>query len=291
MKDNLDNIKNYIIDYINNFDSDCSNINWSGVIKVLFNQKILFYNFNKLIKDCQDVSTLCKCNQIQLHEKMFKLKYTMLFSKIIILLNSQNIDYIVYKGLILEHLIKTRRLFNDIDLILHVDDYQLFIETIRKEYDIVEIIGNGLLSKEIKIRLIWKNEVYTIEIKKSNQGLAIINFDEVMEIDISGVKCKTFNLEMTLIILINYFYYYSENLTSLLYADRLILKYPVEIYAFIKNNIEEIKWDKVMQLCLEYKVLHKFNYYFESVKDYIFDPIINRLSKIFRYNIISRYNY
>lgn len=235
----LDMLRNENINIIKqkfqNFDID-----YDEIIKLSINQKIFGIIFEK-IKNLNSKlkSKLNFYNIIINHDLSKKME---LYLQIIQLLNNSKIDYIVVKGFVLGKLIydnTSTRIFSDLDLIINAQDYIKIISLLNdNKFNIVSYDKiNEVKQDEYKIVIEQECENYTIELKFNHRLLALDLLSEPnrKKININNVIINTNSYELNFLSQLIYINLYFNDPNSIINDNKLILRFHVDLYYYIKK--------------------------------------------------------
>jgi|GEM_PF-5854427 len=253
----LDILRNENINVIKrkfqNFD-----INYDEVIKLSINQKIFVLTFEKIkLLNSEHTSKINFYNTIIKYELSKKLK---LYLQIIQLLNNSNIDYIVIKGFLLGKLIyddTSTRIFSDLDLIINEQDYNKVINLLtNNNFNIVSYDKiNDFKQDEYKIVIEHQCENYTIELKFNHRQLTIdlLNEPNRKKINIENVIVNTNSYELNLLSQLIYINLYFNDPNSIINDNKLILRFHVDLYYYIKKYSDLFNYSYLNKIIYELK--------------------------------------
>jgi len=293
----LDMLKNENIDTIkhkfNNFEID-----YNELIKLSINQKIYGIIFEKIkLLNSEQKNKLDFYNTIISHELCKKKN---LYLKIIQLLNNSNIDYIVLKGFLLGQLIYDNtftRIFSDLDLIINEQDYNKIINLlIDNNYKIVSYDKiNDFKQDEYKIVIEYENENYTIELKFNHRQLALdlLNDPNRINVKIENIIVNTNSYELNLLSQLIYINLYFNNSNSIINDNKLILRFHVDLYyyikkynslfnySYLKKNIFELKFkDILIKIIKELYIIFNDSSLFDFIKKIINDLKLEEICEV-----------
>lgn len=257
-----------------------NDINALDVINILIEQKIFLAFADKLL----DIKLFFKYkSEILNYKKMLIIsrnKYMVVFRKIVKILNENNINYYIYKGLPLEKLVyfdNVHRQFSDIDIYCNNKDIDKIISLIKNNFQKVIDYSESILeiTGERKIVIQMNNLMLAIEFKtlehffkpKFLSPLEIMNDDYII---------KTFNLEETFTYLLKYYIEFTTNYIYLKETKKINFQYALDLYNFIK------KYQNVLDYNILKEILQYNNISYEELKS-----VYNELKFIFFKNDIS----
>lgn len=250
------------------------NLNIEAVIRILVEHKIFLRYYKTLLELFNGKnSKSIQLQYILLKER--KIKYKNFFKKLIDVLNENHIDFVIYKGIILETIINSERMYSDIDLVLkNCEDYKKVIDILAKNFSIIDIntnFENDLVLEDYVI-IDFENFNYSIEFKKENNNNIIKNYSDMLEININNSIISTFSLEVTFLNLINYVYNFTNNYFYIQNGNRFILQYFDDLKIFIEKYCTILNLEKIKVIATENKMLKKISKCFKLLKQiYNFD--------------------
>ena len=257
-----------IKDNINCLGEDIKYIDCDEVIDILIEHKLFFHYYEKIInldifKSYKNVIMGIKNKYLSFYKS-----YDEFFFKVVKLLSENNIKYRIYKGKVLNTLIygkQNKRMYSDMDIVIN-DSYEKrkFISIIKQKFkcyfDFNENIEN--IHGEISLPIIYDNQKMVIELKNSEKAqIYNINCEQNI-IQYDKIEVKTFDLNNTFLLLVNYYYYFTENIFSLQFSKRYILQYLVDIRCFVEKNYNLLDWNKILDYAHKYKLIHKIRLVF-----------------------------
>ena len=196
-----------------------ADIDCQEVLRLLYNQKIFLRFYSKLLNIKKFLNIANKIHSIKKYLLVKKNIYNEVFIELIKLLEENHINYILYKGIILEKLIydlHNIRQFDDIDIIISNDEEEKFVDLVRNKFKKFKDIRNKTIEicGEKKILVIYKKQVITIELKtKFHLYKPLIK--TINQIEILSNNVKTFNLNETFCCLIIYYLEFTRNIEFL----------------------------------------------------------------------------
>lgn len=270
--------------YINNeFSSD-------DVIKNIIEHKLLLHYYNDIIKNNLLPNENNKLKAISFNEKTKRRKYIDFLEILVGLLNRNNINFIVYKGYILESLIYTdiKRTYSDIDIILDdFNDFEKVRDILYNSFDVNldTSLTDTIFIGEYKIEIVLNNIIYCIEIK-TPAHYVVKSYENLIEVKVKNEICKTFSLEVTFANLILYLYQYIENMYYLQYGNRHILQYIVDLYEFIIKYQSVLNWAKFYKVICENNLKNSLNLVIHTISEIYNTDIIKDIFK--KNNVLIR---
>lgn len=184
---------------------------------------------------------------------------------------------------------KQVRMFSDIDLWILGISFDDFYHLLSKSnFDVTgyKIIGHKDI--EIKLNVIYKDVKFTIEVKQKNHHSAIYTKNKHLELQLTDCVVKTFSIEDTFLILMNYFYYYTEDINSIIFDGKTIFQLPHDIYNLVKKYDKQMDWNYILQMAIQTKAIHKIRIGFIKLAK-IFDSNFNKYLQMFPLEAI-KYN-
>ncbi len=244
------------------------NVNIETIIKILVEHKIFLRYYPILLelfngKNCKSI----QLQYILLKER--KIKYKCFFKKFIDVLNENHVDFVIYKGIVLETIINSERMYSDVDIVLkNHEDYKNVIEILTKKFNIVDINTDyeNNLSLEDYVIINFENLNYSIEFKKANNSNIIKNYKDMLEININNSIISTFSLEVTFLNLINYVYNYTNSYFYIQNSNRFIFQYFDDLKIFIEKYCNILNLDKINIISTENKMFKKICKCFKILK-------------------------
>lgn len=216
-----------------------ADIDCQEVLRLLYNQKIFLRFYSKLLNIKKFLNIANKIHSIKKYLLVKKNIYNEVFIELIKLLEENHINYILYKGIILEKLIydlHNIRQFDDIDIIISNDEEEKFVDLVRNKFKKFKDIRNKTIEicGEKKILVIYKKQVITIELKtKFHLYKPLIK--TINQIEILSNNVKTFNLNETFCCLIIYYLEFTRNIEFLRNQKKINLQYAIDLYLYIKK--------------------------------------------------------
>ncbi len=259
--------------YINN--EFCSD----DVIKTIIEHKLLLHYCNDIIQNNLLPNESNKLKAIFFNEKTKRRKYIDFLEILVRLLNKNNINFIVYKGYILESLIYNdiKRTYSDIDIILNdFNDFEKVRNILYNSFksNLDTSLTDTIFMGEYKIEIVLNNIIYCIEVK-TPVHYVLKSYENLIEVKVKNEICKTFSLEITFANLILYLYQYIENMYYLQYRNKHTLQYIVDLYEFITKYQSVLNWTKF------YEIICK-----NDLKDAL-NLVIHTISEIYNTDIIK----
>lgn len=255
----------FILDLLNNrFNNNVEKDCCESILNDMIKHKIYLRYFDDILNYdiFKEKREMLKAIKSSILEKI-KIKNELL-KEVIKIFNNKKLEYIVYKGYVLNHLSYRncdKREYNDIDIIIkNPKDLKTFIDELEKHF-LIDNIGDknfNSLNSEVQLFIFYKNNRIPIEFKKITKNQIVFNGDQdLMMVDTPIGFIKTFNYETTLLNLISYFSYYNMSAYSILTSKKLIFKYPVELYDFIVNNFDKINFKLLSDKILKNNMIKK----------------------------------
>lgn len=244
---NLTIEEQFVIDTIRNKTNDLYNID-----KLDFNLILELMNDNKILNNFSGNILKLSINE-KIKAKTFiakqkyefrKKEYIVFFKKLLPFLNK--FDHRIVKGVPLQLMLDNsyNRFFLDIDIVLDNKYLDVFLREINKLFTVIST-RRGLCENDCVIDIKENNFYFTIEIKDIRHP-CFVNINSVKEYDFESISLYTFDLEDTIIYLINYYYWNAYNLRNLRQNFKYYLQSLIEIYYLIKNNYDNIDWERII---------------------------------------------
>ena len=300
----LNNEQKFVIDLIrNNTLNEITEINIDSVLSILREHKIFIHYYNKISHLGMEESNN-KVNNLYNIYSVRNVIYKNFLKELLKVLNSCKINYIIYKGLVLDILLYgdlNLRTYTDIDLIVEDRNIVDLSNILIKNFEctnidnVQEIIMNR---EEIELNFRFCSFNFCVEIKTSNKYYIKRNMEECFICNIDNIPCKTFNYEYTLINLISHHYFMTTNIDPIKYSNRFLLQYLIDIKNLMIND--KLSIDIFLQLINKYnmnqqlydliqRIREIFNNY-EFGEIYLNNIVIDEFPKsLYSISVIDRY--
>lgn len=239
----------YYYDGMNNQNLiNLTDINWNNFFELANMNNLLQLSiklFNDRIEKC---NKYCILNNIQ---KVHMKRYENELTKVKFLLNKENINFILLKGLAITKLTyndNLSRYFSDLDLIINEIDFEkadniLVSNGYRRELNLRKILIEDFLDTKTHEIKYYKNG-FTVELKRNSSAFNHIKqnifFENSMTILIKDEEIRTLNIDITFLhLLLNT---YRNNSYSFSFRDY------VDIYLFYKKYYKLIDWTYLKEI-------------------------------------------
>lgn len=236
-----------------------SNLDIRRVVSILLEHKIFLRYYKKLSELFEGMEkNIIKLQYFLIEEK--KQRYNIFFKSLATTLNDNNIEFLIYKGIVLEKIINSDRMYNDIDIVLKKDvDYIKAIKILKKYFNVIDINSNheNNLVLEDYVIINFEGINYSIEFKKKCNDIIINNWDNLIEIDINGVIIKTYSLEVTFLNMVKYIYNFTNHYFYIQNGNRYILQYFDDLKIFLERYYNILNFEKIKIIIDQEKMYYK----------------------------------
>lgn len=247
-------------------------IDFDKFIEILLDQNLFLQLYDKLLLIFEDKYK----RKLKIFYKYYTEHYDTKLDfqkKIFTLLSSNNIRYILQKGLSYEHLIYNdfkKRYYNDIDLIIDNEQIDFAIKLLRDNFEILSIKDfSHYYSSEMKVRLKYKNVKYTLEIKQRHREAEFdftdFMLDNIKEIQFRDVLYNSTSNEIIFTSMCLYIYNFFERLDSWIYTSKMKLGYFYDLKMFLENKNLDVK--RLKTIIFNFKISHKIQVVLQYLKE------------------------
>ena len=272
------------------YNIDNNKVDIEKLVKLISKHKLFLQFFDKINDDFSLLDVNKKIETEYFKEILFLKKIESLINIIVDIFNKNNVNYRIYKGIVTSKLLykdNYSRYYTDIDVYIDNSEINNVIALLEQEL-VIYSLGENILNHEYKYYIDFLNTKFTIEFKKDNYHLLIL--DEKLGFDTINLNknliIKTFSLENTFLNSVLYYYYYTQNVIPFLYSNKIKLIYPYEIMLFLEKYIHNIKWDIVLSFAKKYKIINKIRVTIIDIQK-LFKKDYSFLLKIFNKKYIS----
>jgi len=268
-------------------------IDYEEFINILLEHKIFLHYYDEIIVDkrLKEKSVDLKSLYDKIIEK--KTKYKKFLETLIRGFNSLKLNYYIYKGIALEQIIygdKLKRVYGDIDVVIEdPKNVKYFVDWLKEKYNFKEEKENlDALSGELEFEIPLENMFVKIEIKTKDKYLLINEYCDKQIIRVGSESFYTFSLEVTYLLMVNYYYYFTENIYSIQFSNRHFFQHIVDLYNFLLKKENNLDWEKIVCLAHKYNLIHKIRISFKRIEEIFNDT---RFNKYFSFFLPQKINY